>query len=77
MFQLIEKMNFPNDLQRRESSILSAADFSRRYQVTPSSIERLGLETQLEGHRGCVNCLQWSMDGNLLASGSDDCKVMI
>ena len=70
-------MNFPADLQRRESSILNGDHFARRYQVTPSSIARLGLETQLEGHRGCVNCLQWSMDGHLLASGSDDCKVMI
>ena len=70
-------MNLPADIQRRESSILNPNHFARRYQVTPSSIERLGLETQLEGHRGCVNCLQWSNDGNLLASGSDDCKVMI
>ena len=57
--------------------LLDPERFARRYQVTPSSIERLGLETQLEGHRGCVNCLQWSRDGNLLASGSDDCKVML
>ena len=70
-------MNFPADLRRRESLILNPDHFARRYQVTPSSIERLGLETQLEGHRGCVNCLQWSSDGNLLASGSDDCKIMI
>ena len=70
-------MNIPADLRRRESMFLDPDRFASRYQVTPSYIERLGLETVLEGHRGCVNCLQWSTDGNLLASGSDDCKVMI
>ena len=70
-------MNIPTDLRRRESRLLEPGRFKSRYQVTPSYIERLGLETILDGHRGCVNCLQWSIDGNLLASGSDDCKVMI
>ena len=70
-------MNIPADLRRRESMILDPDRFASRYQVTPSYIDRLGLETILDGHRGCVNCLQWSNDGNLLASGSDDCKVMI
>jgi len=70
-------MNIPTDLRRRESRLLEPGRFKSRYQVTPSYIERLGLETILDGHRGCVNCLQWSTDGNLLASGSDDCKVMI
>ena len=70
-------MNLPADLQRRESSILNGDNFKSRYQVTKNSIERLGLETQLDGHRGCVNCLQWSMNGDLLASGSDDYKIMI
>ncbi|KAL7059724.1 hypothetical protein AAHC03_013235 [Spirometra sp. Aus1] len=29
------------------------------------------------GHQGCVNCLQWSQDGSILASGSDDCCVIL
>ncbi|KAK9874970.1 hypothetical protein WA026_005786 [Henosepilachna vigintioctopunctata] len=39
-------------------------------------IKRLGLEYELKGHQGCVNCLQWSADGKHLASGSDDTNVI-
>ena len=40
-------------------------------------MDRLGLERTLEGHHGCVNCLQWSSNGEVLASGSDDVKVIL
>ena len=40
-------------------------------------MDRLGLERTLEGHQGCVNCLQWSSNGEILASGSDDVKVIL
>lgn len=49
----------------------------RRLQASPAYIDRLEQETLLTGHEGCVNCLEWSNDGLLLASGSDDYKVMI
>ncbi|XP_034478736.1 WD and tetratricopeptide repeats protein 1 [Drosophila innubila] len=49
----------------------------RRLQASPAYIDRLEQETVLTGHEGCVNCLEWSSDGLLLASGSDDYKVMI
>lgn len=26
-------------------------------------LKRIGLEKELEGHEGCVNCLQWSSNG--------------
>ena len=45
--------------------------------MTSASIDRLGLEATLEGHEGCVNCIQWSEDGQFLASGSDDYKVIV
>lgn len=51
--------------------------FQRNLQVTPDLIKRLGLETELEGHIGCVNCLEWNETGSLLASGSDDVQVII
>ena len=54
---------------------MSCDSFRNRYHVSSDFINRLGLETTLEGHTGCVNCLQWSSDGELLASGSDDVKV--
>lgn len=31
--------------------------------VTESLVRRLGLETELEGHSGCVNCLEWNESG--------------
>lgn len=38
---------------------------------------RLQIEQDLERHEGCVNCLAWSRDGSLLASGSDDTCLCI
>ncbi|KAL5236457.1 hypothetical protein ACI65C_003867 [Semiaphis heraclei] len=40
-------------------------------------ISKLGLLTQLEGHQGCVNCLQWNGNGSTLASASDDYQVIL
>ncbi|PIK59155.1 putative WD and tetratricopeptide repeats protein 1, partial [Apostichopus japonicus] len=51
--------------------------FHRINHVNESMIHRLGLEKELEGHRGCVNCLEWNHDGSLLASGSDDLHAII
>lgn len=31
--------------------------------VTRAMIDRLGLEKELEGHSGCVNCLEWNTKG--------------
>ncbi|KAI8740901.1 WD and tetratricopeptide repeats protein 1 [Biomphalaria glabrata] len=51
--------------------------FQRSEQVTPDLVNRLGLEKELEGHGGCVNCLEWNEKGNMLASGSDDLNVIL
>ncbi|GAO48236.1 hypothetical protein G7K_2416-t1 [Saitoella complicata NRRL Y-17804] len=42
-----------------------------------SWVERLDIQAELEGHFGCVNALTWSSDGELLASGSDDTRIVI
>ena len=31
--------------------------------MTNSLVGRLGLEQELEGHMGCVNCLEWNEKG--------------
>lgn len=48
-----------------------------RLHTAPQFIERLELEATLEGHNGCVNCIEWSEDGQYLASVSDDQHLMI
>ncbi|CAD7011588.1 WD and tetratricopeptide repeats protein 1 [Ceratitis capitata] len=49
----------------------------RRLQVSSAYIDRLEQEATLRGHQGCVNCLEWSSNGRILASGSDDFCVML
>ncbi|XP_076163678.1 WD and tetratricopeptide repeats 1 [Ptiloglossa arizonensis] len=58
-----------------QDSITSAV--SRRLQVTESLISRLGLEKELVGHAGCVNCLEWNENGQILASASDDMDIIL
>lgn len=38
--------------------------FQSRLTVTRNLVDRLGLEKELHGHMGCVNCLEWSKDGS-------------
>lgn len=38
--------------------------FQSRLMVTRPMIDRLGLEKELHGHTGCVNCLEWNHDGS-------------
>ncbi|XP_059152428.1 WD and tetratricopeptide repeats protein 1-like [Physella acuta] len=51
--------------------------FQRSEQVTAELVSRLALEKELEGHGGCVNCLEWNESGSILASGSDDLHVIL
>lgn len=48
-----------------------------RLRTAPQFIDKIELEAELKGHNGCVNCLEWSDDGRLLASASDDFHVML
>uniref|UniRef100_A0A671MWE9 WD and tetratricopeptide repeats protein 1-like n=1 Tax=Sinocyclocheilus anshuiensis TaxID=1608454 RepID=A0A671MWE9_9TELE len=69
--------NVTSDLLRRQIRENRALDFQRHYHVTDPFIKRLGLEAELQGHSGCVNCLEWNERGDLLASGSDDQHAII
>lgn len=57
------KSNFVKLLRDREIKIPAARALQKYTQVTESLIKRLGLEFELEGHKGCVNCIEWSQDG--------------
>lgn len=71
------KVNITRDLIRRRIKERGALSFERRYHVTDPFIRRLGLEAELQGHSGCVNCLEWNEKGDLLASGSDDQHTIV
>lgn len=40
-------------------------------------VQRMQLERKLKEHEGCVNCINFSHDGRLLASGSDDLHIVL
>ncbi|XP_017881841.1 WD and tetratricopeptide repeats protein 1-like isoform X2 [Ceratina calcarata] len=50
---------------------------SQKLHVTENLISRLGLEKELNGHTGCVNCLEWNESGQILASASDDMNIIL
>lgn len=49
----------------------------RKLYGLPSMVQRLSLESRLKEHHGCVNCIDFSWAGHLLASGSDDLQVVL
>ncbi|XP_074645517.1 WD and tetratricopeptide repeats protein 1-like [Tubulanus polymorphus] len=63
--------------ERKSGKDFVSIGFQRDNHVTPDLVRRIGLEAELEGHKGCVNCLEWNEKGTLLASGSDDVNVII
>ncbi len=56
---------------------LNLPSLKRRLYGCPSMVQRLALETSLKGHEGCVNSINFSWGGRLLASGSDDLHVIL
>ncbi|XP_071955811.1 WD and tetratricopeptide repeats protein 1-like [Antedon mediterranea] len=70
-------INIVRKLRNRQFQAKDHTDFQRTQQVTSKLVSRLGLEKELEGHSGCVNCLEWNSKGTLLASGSDDLETII
>ncbi|KAM3935853.1 WD and tetratricopeptide repeats protein 1 isoform 1-T1 [Leptodactylus fuscus] len=74
---MMDRANIAQDLIHRQIRERQARSFQRLHHVTDPLIRRLGLEAELQGHSGCVNCLEWNEKGDLLASGSDDQHMML
>ncbi|XP_060526252.1 DDB1- and CUL4-associated factor 8 [Cylas formicarius] len=70
----------PEYIQRQigySSKLSHPALFQQRCYGSLRNVQRLELMYKLEEHRGCVNSLNFSPDGKLLASGSDDLQFVI
>lgn len=61
LFHRIKMINFVFTILQEEI----CGVLQKRLHVTDKLIDRLGLELELEGHDGCVNCLEWSETGRL------------
>lgn len=73
----------PNDQQQTLHDYVSKRGFeevlprNHAHLETRSFYEGLRCTAVLEKHTGCINALDWSDDGLLLASGSDDRQICI
>ena len=71
------RCGFTRKFRKREFDSKYSRLFTGQSYLDSTMLERLQLEHELKGHSGCVNCLDWNERGTLLASGSDDTKVII
>lgn len=74
---LQSKLNIAQVLQWQLRGDIDGRFYRNRLQTLRGLLSRLELETELLGHTGCVNCLEWNDNGQLLASGSDDFHIML
>jgi len=51
--------------------------FQHSLQANPGLVKRLSHTHTFKGHSSTVNALDWSSDGEILLSGSDDCRVKL
>ena len=58
-----ETSNYLKLLSLRQVDDRISNKFQSKLLVNDSFISRLGLEKELEGHTGCVNCLEWNESG--------------
>lgn len=49
----------------------------QKLQVTENLISRLGLEKELNGHTGCVNCLEWNETGEYVSVAFIYCYLIL
>ncbi|XP_074344936.1 uncharacterized protein LOC141684001 isoform X2 [Apium graveolens] len=65
------------DVWKREVGHISNRTFALRLAASQDLVLRLDLHGKLDKHRGCVNTVSFSSDGDILVSGSDDRRVIL
>lgn len=77
MSSATKRQNILQLIRNRELNDHIRTKYALKSNLNYKCISKLGLLTQLEGHQGCVNCLQWNESGSILASASDDYQVIL
>lgn len=62
---------------RPKSHLFDPVSFRRNAYSSLYFVQKLQCKITLNEHRGCVNCLNFNSNGELLVSGSDDRKINI
>ena len=62
---------------RRSLGLFGCHQFRETALASKSFVQRLELSCKLKFHDGCVNSLNFNDEGDLIASGSDDCNVAV
>ncbi|XP_016478178.2 uncharacterized protein LOC107799567 [Nicotiana tabacum] len=65
------------EFYKRETGISQPRNFARRISASEVTVKRLDLYGKLNGHGGCVNTIDFNATGDVLASGSDDRRVIL
>eukprot|EP00743_Colponemidia_sp_Colp-15_P007942 GILK01008602.1.p1 GENE.GILK01008602.1~~GILK01008602.1.p1 ORF type:complete len:651 (+),score=129.12 GILK01008602.1:157-2109(+) len=63
--------------QRQRGEFRNTSAFRCRSYGGESFVKRLKLDRKLKKHRGCVNTINWSENGEYLVSGSDDTNICV
>ncbi|KAF9600425.1 hypothetical protein IFM89_009340 [Coptis chinensis] len=64
-------------LWKREVGEMPPRNFALQFGASEDLVLRLDVYRKLEKHRGCVNTVSFSADGDILVSGSDDRMVVL
>ncbi|KAI4318567.1 hypothetical protein MLD38_032253 [Melastoma candidum] len=65
------------DVWGRELGAVNSRAFSSRLSASEDIVLRFDIDKKLDKHRGCVNTVSFSDDGDILVSGSDDRKIIL
>ncbi len=74
-FEACLPSNLPNTLH--SMSLHPPGVVQHNLQASVGLVKRLSHTQTFKGHSSAVNALDWSSDGAVLLSGSDDCRVKL